>query len=187
MNSPRKKNEMVSIVTRASGLTLLTCLAVTSLVPTTVIAAEPTRTTATYDDWISRCRTGVNKEQKAITICEMVHAISLKKKNQVIAQVAIGRLPNAKNTKIVFQLPLRVSLRDGITFNLNGKTTFKASYVACQPNSCLADADLTDKLVAAIKVAKTATISFTDAAKRRNTLPISLKGFKGAHRATFGG
>lgn len=178
---------MLSTIAKINRRALPACLAMVSLMLTTVIAAEPTSTSATYNDWIARCRTSATKDQKAIRICEMVHVISLKKRKQVIAQIAIGRLPNAKNAKIVFQLPLRVSLRDGITFNLDGKTTFEASYVACQPSSCLVDADLTDKLVAAIKTAKTSSVSFVDAARRKNTLPISLKGFKGAYQATFGG
>ena len=115
----------------------------------------------------------------------MIHIVSLKS-NQTIAQIAIGRLPKAEVTKIVFQLPLRVWLRDKILLNLNGKLAFSATYVTCQPNSCLADVDMTDKQIKMFKSAKTATLSFSDATRRKITLPISLKGFKDAYNATFG-
>jgi len=166
-------------------LAVFTFIAMILFVPQASVG-QPTSTTATYNDWTVRCRIVVGNDKKTIKICEMIHVVSLKKNKQVIAQIAIGRLPKAKLTKIVFQLPIGVWLRDKLTFNLDGKTVMSTTYLACQANSCLADAEMTKGLLNQIKSAKVATLGFSDASRRKNILPISLKGFQGAYQATFG-
>lgn len=173
---------------------------------------SPTSTTATFGDWIVRCRSVLeteidkaNNEQASKSIkevCEMVHAIRVATRNeqtgqttapQLLAQIAIGKLPNSETFKVVYQLPSAVWLRDPIKvrFAEDVKVVGKAegnyfqsvSYFRCQANACLADIDLTSAMIAAIKASKIAQLSFNDATRRTINIPISLNGFTGAFDA----
>ena len=181
----------------------------TLVIPHTVIAETktPSSTTATFGDWIVRCRTIKLSEKQAATqnpesnknICEMVHTINVStmdkrtgkpSKPQLLAQVALGKLPNSKNFKVVYQVPSAVWLREAIAvrFAADSKNIakaasnymHKASYFRCIANACLADADLSDDMLTAIMSSKVSQISFKDGSKRTINIPMSLKGFKEA-------
>lgn len=174
-------------------------------------AAAPTSMTANYEDWSLRCRsvsssteTGkVNRNNIPTDICEIVHIIRIATRDettgqtsapQVLAQIAVGLLPESNNKfKMVFQVPGGVLLRDPVRLNLAAKTealadatgdsSQQANYFRCQGNACLADMDLTANQSNAIVGAKFAQLSFTDGARRTINVPISLNGFASAFSA----
>lgn len=174
----------------------------------------PTSTTANFGDWVVRCRIIAGNEIKADNsedvgtkaanknignVCEMIHIIRIATRNeqtgqtsdpQVLAQIAIGKLPGTDQFKIVYQLPAGVWLRDPVQVrfadvkeeleNAEGDKLQSASYFRCQGNACLADIDLTDTQITTMKTAKLAQLSFIDGTRRTINIPLSLKGFAGA-------
>lgn len=159
----------------------------------------PTSTTATYDDWVVRCRALADDGAEAQEVCEMVHTIRVATAAdgnrpappRLLAQIAIGRLPRPDGLKVVFQVPSGVSLRQPVVFRLAESTAAlvqaeadslqTATYFRCQSSACLADLDWTEGQAAAALNSSAAQMSFTDGAGRTINIPVSLKGFSSAY------
>lgn len=103
-----------------------------------VLAQQPTRTTATYGAWIVQCST-----VKDAKVCEMVQTLG-QQDRRVVAQVAIGRLPNSEIMRAVLQVPVGVDLTKPVTlsFSDSDKDKFQGRYVTCTPRFCRAEFDL---------------------------------------------
>jgi invasion protein IalB len=165
---------------------------------------EPSSTTANYGDWVLRCREALPVDGKADevknSVCEMVTIIRIQTpasqdangkaipaQSQVLAQVAVGRLPDSKDIKAVFQVPSGIWLRNPLLLSLaQDENSFEtaekleASYFRCVGGFCLADIDLDATVLASLQAAKVAQVSFTDGARRTINVPISMNGFVGA-------
>ena len=175
-----------------------------------ISGAQPTSRTATFGDWLVRCRqiqpqaTGKKASTpKFVETCEMVHIIRVARQqnpqqanpaqppqSEVLAQIAIGKLPGSKGTKIVFQVPGGAWLRSPIEFKLASKqdafeknkipSLFSADYFRCQGIACLADHDLDTKQLTALSKAKFAQMHFQHSPQQTIRVPVSLNGFKSA-------
>lgn len=159
-------------------------------------AEQPSSTSATYADWAVRCNIQAPSADaesetpaEATKTCEMVQTIRIATPNQaqasqVLAQIAIGKLPESSNYIIIFQLPNGVYLRQPVTVKINdAETVLEASYLRCNNSGCLADAELTMAQINTLKSAEKAEFSFVDGAQRDINIPFSLNGFSGAFEA----
>ncbi|WP_425419384.1 invasion associated locus B family protein [Oricola indica] len=170
-----------------------------------VKAQQPTATTATYGDWVVRCRAnppagGSEASQTGSDkICEMATVINVVRQGQgqqTLAQIAIGATSaeseNAAGTTMVIQLPIGVSLREDAKVIVDpnpqgdgGTAVIAANYFRCIGQACLAEASLPDEDLQSLRSAETAQLQFVDGADRRVRVAISLNGFGDAASATL--
>lgn len=175
-------------MTKSSSLFVI-CLYILSTSLPSFAVEPPSSTTAKYADWAVRCNLVTPQENAdAVNICEMVQIISIATPNkseasQVLAQIAIGKLPESSIFKIIFQLPSGVYLRQPISLSVNENSLLKASYFRCLNGGCFADAELSGEQISTLSSAKKAEFSFTDGAQRKINIPFSVNGFDAAFGA----
>ncbi len=161
-------------------------------------AADPQRTTATYSDWLVQCRSykapgaAADKKKKKVsaekTICEMVQTFTFRRSGRQLAKLAIGQLPGKTDIKAVVQTPLAVYLPDGVVMKAGEKgreKEYKGKFVRCTKTSCFAEIDLKKADVNSIKKAKKAAMQFTNSARRKLSLSVSLRGYGDAFKAAL--
>lgn len=138
----------------------------------------PSRTSATYDDWVVRCE----RAEGGSKVCEVAQTLQIGNQQQgLVAQVVFGKLKNDAPLRLVLQLPVGVWLPGGATFTAgdNGKA-IPASFKFCI-QACIADTDLSAQEAAALPTASgAASLAFQDRNQAQITLPISLKGLAAA-------
>jgi len=139
-------------------------------------AQDPTNTTATYGAWVVRC----DRRNKEPT-CEMLQTLAAQNRQQVIAQVAIGRLPKAETPRAVLQVPLGVDLTKPATLQLGEKAQFQGRYFVCSANFCFSEIELPKTAADEIAVAKKASIRFFLQGKDL-TVPVSTEGMAAAFK-----
>lgn len=136
----------------------------------------PSRTSATYEDWVVRCERG--EGAGAPKVCEVAQTLQIGNQQQnLMAQVVLGKLKSDAPLRLVLQLPVGVWLPAGATFTAgdNGKP-IAASYKFCI-RACIADTDLSAQDAAALSTASgAASLEFQDRNQAQITLPVSLKG-----------
>jgi len=175
-------------------------------------ADTPSSTTATYEDWVVRCRSvrlntvaSGSQEVQPIAqesepdqqLCEMLQIIRVsvpsettRPQPQVLAEIAIGRLPGSATSKMVVQVPLGVWIREPLTLKLAQDNAslaeaaqdnlLTASFFRCQGAVCLADLDMSKLQENALKAAKVAQLSFYNGPDQILNVPVSLNGFASA-------
>ena len=160
-------------------------------------AASPQRTTATYSDWLVQCRSykepGATADKKkktssGKTICEMVQTFTFRRSGRQLAKLAIGKLPGKSDIKAVVQTPLAVYLPDGVVMKAGEKgkeKSYRGKFVRCTKTSCFAEIDLKKSDVDSIEKAKKANMVFTNSARRKLSLSVSLRGYGDAYRAAL--
>ena len=148
-----------------------------------LLAAEtqPSQTTATFGNWTVRCQPVSGTGTKA---CEMLQAISTT--SGTIANLAIGRLPGNQDLRLVVQLPIGVSLSETVDIEVPGADVTRATFEACFPNLCVAQATLSDDALEAFKASDALTIAFKDRTKKNVALKASLNGFSAAYGSMQG-
>ncbi|TDT88806.1 invasion associated locus B family protein [Azorhizobium caulinodans] len=141
----------------------------------------PSRTTATYDDWVVRCER--SEVVGGAKVCEAAQTLQIGNAQQQLgAQVVFGRLTKEAPMRIVVQLPVGVWLPNGARFVLPGDKprTIAMPYKFCI-RACIADADLSADDVAALNTnAGPAKLEFLDRNQQPVALEISFKGLPAA-------
>lgn len=140
----------------------------------------PTRTTATYDDWVVRCER--SEAVGGARVCEAAQTLQIgNAQQQLQAQIVFGRLTKEAPMRLVVQLPVGVWLPAGSKFIFGEKPrTIAADYKFCI-RACIADVDLNADDVAALsKEAGPAKLEFLDRNQQPVALEISFKGLAAA-------
>lgn len=140
----------------------------------------PTRTTATYDDWVVRCeRSDVVGGAK---VCEAAQTLQIgNQQQQLVAQVVFGRLTKEAPLRLVVQLPVGVWLPAGVQFAYGEKPrTVTSQYKFCI-RACISDVELSADDVAALTAAPgPGKLDFLDRNQQPVSLQISFKGLAAA-------
>ncbi len=140
----------------------------------------PTRTSATYEDWVVRCERG--ESTGGAKVCEVAQTLQIGNQQQnLTAQVVFGKLKSDGPLRLVLQLPVGVWLPGGASFTAgeNGKA-LAATFKFCI-RACIADMDLTSLEATALNSATgPASLVFQDRNQAQVTLPVSLKGLSAA-------
>lgn len=140
----------------------------------------PTRTTATYEDWVVRCeRSDVVGGAK---VCEAAQTLQIgNQQQQLVAQVVFGRLTKEAPLRLVVQLPVGVWLPAGVQFAYGEKPiTVSSQYKFCI-RACIADVELSAEDVAALAAAPgPGKLDFLDRNQQPVSLQISFKGLAAA-------
>ena len=155
--------------------------------------AEPSSTAATYGNWTVTCVQNADRK-----VCQMTTKLNLKGADgqlRPLLEVAIGQPPAGGDVRIVLQVPMDVALRQAVVVSVDakgaGEATPKpqtdlvtASYFACVPTGCIADAVLDAKTLKTLQSSATLNATFTAlAGAKKITVPVDLAGFADAWAA----
>ena len=148
------------------------------------VPSEPQQTSASFGDWVVRCDHPASTPQgPAKRVCEAAQSLMIKGQQGPIAQIAFGHPPADKGgdpaLMLTVLLPVSIAFdkppRLGAGTDDAGAATL--SFRRCLPGGCLADAKPDAVLLKELRgAAKPGHLSFTDAAERTITLPVSFRG-----------
>ena len=142
----------------------------------------PQTTTATYQDWVVRCAT----PEGSARICEAVQSVQVQGQQGLIAQIVLGRVKKDEPVRMIIELPRGVWLQGAVTVQVSEKAApMTLAYTRCL-NGCLAELELKNDQLNALKAAEgPGIINFVDGTQRKVQLPLSFKGFSAALTASL--
>jgi invasion protein IalB len=126
--------------------------------------------------WFKAC-----SKQEEVDICN-VQNITVASTGQMVTGVSMIELKGKVNRK-VFQVsvPSGRLVPPGIGLQIDGGKAQKLDYVICFPDRCVAEAALSDQLVASFKKGQEITLTSVNFQNQPNPIKVSLKGFTGAY------
>ena len=118
--------------------------------------------------------------------CGMVQIVKSKNRPNVGLSIIIFRV--ARKDKSAGGLlrvlaPAGVFLPTGLAMEIDGKAQGRIGFLRCLPNGCIAQADVTEKLMKAFRKGKAANFIIYEAPGRGLALKVPLKGFTAAFKA----
>lgn len=162
--------------------------------PALAETATPSNTTATYGNWTVTCAQSADQK-----VCQMVTKLNLKGADgqlRPLIEVAIGQPPAGGDLRIVLQVPMDVALREAVVLSTDAAGAdpaatpkpqtdlVTASYFACVPTGCIADAVLDKASLTTLKSVPTMTATFTALnGAKKIAVPVALDGFGDAWAA----
>jgi invasion protein IalB len=155
------------------------------ILPFAAVAQQAT--TATYGSWTVECR----KSDAGGNLCEMTQTLNLQQSGEMIARIAIGRLPGSSENLIVFQMRAGVWLRDPVVLSASdndGALQVAATYTQCQNGFCFAEAELSGEMTRALANGAdgaAGVLAYTGQGRQPVRLPVTLDGFDEALVATI--
>lgn len=114
-------------------------------------------------------------------ICN-VQNVLVAETGQMITGVSLIEVKGKVNRK-VFQItvPTGRMVPPGIGLQIDGGQTQKIDYAICLPDRCIAEAPLTDQLVASFKRGSELTLTSVNFQNQPNPIKMSLSGFTNAY------
>ena len=125
--------------------------------------------------WFKACT-----KQEDVDICN-VQNITTAGNGQLITGISLIELKGKVNRR-VFQVsvPSGRMVPPGIGLQVDGGKAQKLDYVLCFPDRCIAEAQLSDALVASFKKGTELTLTSVNSQNQANPVKVSLQGFTGA-------
>jgi invasion protein IalB len=125
--------------------------------------------------WFKAC-----SKQQDVDICN-VQNIIMADTGQLMTGVSMIDIKGKVNRK-VFQVtvPTGRMIPPGVGVQVDGGKAQKLDYVICFPDRCVAEAQLSDALVASFKKGQKLTLTSINFQNQPNPIDISLAGFTGA-------
>jgi invasion protein IalB len=126
--------------------------------------------------WFKACA-----KQQDVDICNVQNIVSAST-GQIVTGISMLELKGKVNKKL-FQVtvPTGRLVPPGIGLQIDGGKTQKLDYVLCFPDRCIAEAQLSDALVASFKKGSDLTLTSVNSQNQPNPIKISLTGFTGAY------
>lgn len=126
--------------------------------------------------WFKVC-----SKQDDSDICN-VQFQSVASTGQVITAISLAEIKGKVNRRI-FQItvPTGRLLPAGIKLKVDDKKEVAIPYAFCFPQSCMAEVQLDDNLIALLKSGKGMTITSTNFQNKPNPVTVTLEGFSGAY------
>ncbi len=125
--------------------------------------------------WFKACA-----KQEDVDICNVQNIVSAST-GQVVTGVSLLEIKGKVNKK-VFQVtvPTGRLVPPGIGLQVDGGKAQKLDYVLCFPDRCIAEAPLSDQLVATLKKGSELTLTSVNSQNQGNPVKVSLAGFTDA-------
>ncbi|EKF43721.1 invasion associated locus B family protein [Nitratireductor indicus] len=126
--------------------------------------------------WFKACT-----KQEDVDICN-VQNVLVAETGQMITGVSLIEVKGKVNRK-VFQItvPTGRMVPPGIGMQIDGGQTQKIDYAICLPDRCIAEAPLTDNLVASFKRGSELTLTSVNFQNQPNPIKMPLSGFTAAY------
>ena len=125
--------------------------------------------------WFKACA-----KQEDVDICNVQNIVSAST-GQIVTGISLLELKGKINKKL-FQVtvPTGRLVLPGIGLQVDGGKAQKLDYVLCFPDRCIAEAQLSDNLVASFKKGTELTLTSVNSQNQPNPIKVSLSGFTGA-------
>ena len=122
--------------------------------------------------WFKACA-----KQEDVDICNVQNIVSAST-GQVVTGISLLEIKGKVNKK-VFQVtvPTGRLVPPGIGLQVDGGKAQKLDYVLCFPDRCIAEAPLSDQLVASFKKGSELTLTSVNSQNQGNPVKVSLPGF----------
>lgn len=126
--------------------------------------------------WFKAC-----SKQQDVDICN-VQNILMADTGQLMTGVSLIEIKGKVNRR-VFQVtvPTGRMVPPGIGLQVDGGKAQKIDYIICFPDRCVAEAQLTDAIVANFKKGQKLTLTSVNFQNQPNPIDVSLSGFTGAY------
>src|SRR6202795_2869583 len=143
------------------------------------VSSQPQATTASFGDWVMRCRR-IDNTPGSATSCEVAQTLQVQGQGP-IAEIAFGSPPGkdaSAGMRVVVVLPNNVTLAGPVLMSIDEKDKpVELTYRRCLPAGCFADTDAKDEILARWRTqAGRGRLAFKDGANRDITLPFSFRG-----------
>ena len=141
------------------------------------VNAEPSSTSATYGDWVTRCAR--ESADAKTSVCETVQTLVAQGQSAPLAQIAIGRLTPKLPVRLTIVLPVNVAFDKGPQMQIeeHAGSAVTLSWRRCMPGGCYADFEIKQETLALWRAAtKPGQIVFRNAANQDIALPFSFRG-----------
>ncbi len=127
-----------------------------------------------FGDWEMRCETppGSAREQ-----CAMIQSVAAEDKPNMNLVVIVLKTADGKSRLLRVIAPLGVLLPAGLGLNIDSGDKGRAGFVRCLPSGCVAEVVMDDKLLADLRVGKTATFIVFETPEQGTGIPLALNGF----------
>lgn len=152
-----------------------------ALAGATCVAASGAGTAAAQQQqppqgWFKACT-----KQEDVDICN-VQNVLIAETGQMITGVSLIEVKGKVNRK-VFQItvPTGRMVPPGVGMQIDGGQTQKIDYAICLPDRCIAEAPLTDQLVASFKKGSELTLTSVNFQNQPNPIKMPLSGFTSAY------
>jgi invasion protein IalB len=115
----------------------------------------------------------------------MVQTTQVQGQTNPVTQVALGRPTKSEPLRILFLVPVNVSMQAGLRFVYDDKVPPLAlAFTRCVPAGCAADGPLPDEIVKRLRArTEPGRFEYKDAGQRDMRFPVSFKGFAQAFDA----
>ncbi len=139
-------------------------------------AGAPALAQSIPQGWFKIC-----SKQEDNDICN-VQNITTAETGQLVIGVSMIEVKGKVNRKL-FQVsvPSGRLIPPGIAISIDGAKPQKLDYVTCFPDRCIAEATLSDQLVAAFKKGAKVTLTSINFQSQANPIDVALKGFGDAY------
>jgi invasion protein IalB len=137
-------------------------------------------TTALYGDWTLSCAN--SPTSGASKSCGLVQVQKISGQSAAISQIGIGRVAKNDPFRISVMIGADAWLPSGVRLVTNDNApAITASFKWCTSTGCLADFDLSDADIGALRVQKDpANLVYKTASKVDVSIPVSFRGFNEA-------
>jgi len=125
--------------------------------------------------WFKACT-----KQADVDMCNVQYRV-VASTGQIIGSVNLMQLSGKVNQKVVqITVPLGRLVPAGIQLQIDNNQPRKLDYKYCMPDTCIAEAPLTDDLVNALKKGQQITATSVNFQNQPNPMPMTLAGFTAA-------
>ncbi len=116
------------------------------------VSSDPQVTTASFGDWVERCQR-VASGDETVKLCEIAQTFQIEGQSAPIAQLAVGRLKKTDPLRLTLVLPVNAAFPSAPKISVEGKgsESIELSWRRCVPSGCIADAVVSDELIAALR------------------------------------
>ena len=146
--------------------------------PSRAVDAEPNSTFASFGDWALHCQ-HIGKGTETQRVCEVSQQIHGQDPQNVVAELAIGRVKKSDPLRLTIILPVNVTFSNPPSFSTDGKVPepLDMGWRKCLPGGCIADTLLNDDVLHRWKTQTSAErIAWTDAAGGTLAIGSSFRG-----------
>jgi len=147
----------------------------------TPVSPLPQSTTASFGDWVVRCRR-IDQAPGNATSCEVAQTLQVQGQGPV-AEIALGQPPGKDSTtkermRVVVLLPNNVTFSGPVLMSVDEKDKpVELTFRRCLPSGCFADADPADDVLLRWRGQDgRGRLAFKDGGNRDIVLPFSFRG-----------
>uniref|UniRef100_Q11HN2 Invasion associated locus B n=2 Tax=Phyllobacteriaceae TaxID=69277 RepID=Q11HN2_CHESB len=125
--------------------------------------------------WFKACT-----KQEDIDVCN-VQFLLRADSGQLLTSVNLIEVKGKVNRRVLqIAVPTGRLIPPGVGLQIDGGQTQKIDYAICVPDRCVAEAQLTDQIVASFKKGSELTLTSVNFQNQPNPMKVTLKGFTGA-------